>query len=278
MATFYNQATLTYNNTTVSSNIVTGEIAETLTVTKTAVSGSYTPGEVLTFAVALVNGGSTELSGITLTDDLGAYETSGTSYTPLTYETGSVQMFVNGVLQAPPTVTAGDTLVISGIDIPAGGSAVIVYQAVANEFAPPEAGSEITNTVTATASGNTATATATVPAESEAVLTIYKTLTPTEVTGSSTITYGFMIQNTGNAAEASAVISDTFEPILTGITVNMNGEKATTTTYTYNEQTGEFATMAGAFTVPAATYTRDPVTGEYATVPGTAAVTVTGTI
>ena len=278
MATFYNQATLTYNNTTVSSNIVSGEITEALTVTKTAISDAYSAGEVLTYAVTLVNSGDTAITGVSVTDDLGTYEISGTSYTPLTYVDSSVKLFIDGIPQPAPTVTAGDTLTITGIDIPANGDAVIIYQAAANEFAPPETGSQITNTVTAVSAGVSAAASATIPAEDEAVLSITKTLSPTEVTGSSIITYGFMIQNTGNTAENSAVITDTFDPVLSNITVSMNEEKASTTSYTYDEQTGVFTTTPGAFTVPAATYTRDPVTGAYAIVPGTAYITVSGNI
>ena len=62
MAAFYNQATLSYNNITLKSNIVTGEITETLSVTKTAVSDAYSPGEVLTYAVSLVNSGTSDLT------------------------------------------------------------------------------------------------------------------------------------------------------------------------------------------------------------------------
>ena len=40
MATFTNQAALTYNGVTTSSNIVTGEILEPLRVTKDAVNAS----------------------------------------------------------------------------------------------------------------------------------------------------------------------------------------------------------------------------------------------
>ena len=38
MATFYNQATLSYNGTVASSNITSGEILEVLSVEKSAVS------------------------------------------------------------------------------------------------------------------------------------------------------------------------------------------------------------------------------------------------
>ena len=48
MAIFSNQATLTYNGSSTNSNIVYGELLEVLTATKTAVEGSYIPGQQLT--------------------------------------------------------------------------------------------------------------------------------------------------------------------------------------------------------------------------------------
>lgn len=279
MATFYNQATLSYNNITVSSNIVSGEITESLTVSKTAVSDAYSPGETLTYVVSLVNSSGNALTDITVTDDLGAYDFNGTSLVPLTYVAGSVQYFADGVLQPEPTAAGGNTLVISGITVPANGSALIIYQAAANEFAPSETGASIVNTVTVEGTGaSSVTASATVPAENEAILSISKSLSPTEVSGTGQITYTFLIQNTGNTAESAAVINDNFDPILRDISVEIGGTSARSTDYTYNELTGEFATSAGAFTVPAASFTRDAVTGAYTVVPGTAEVSVTGTI
>lgn len=47
--------------------------------------------------------------------------------------------YANGTLQPTPTVDAeGTALVISGINVPAGGNAIIVYEAQANQFAPLE--------------------------------------------------------------------------------------------------------------------------------------------
>lgn len=43
MPIFYNQATLTYNNKTANSNVVTGELLEVLTITKTALNSNYEP-------------------------------------------------------------------------------------------------------------------------------------------------------------------------------------------------------------------------------------------
>ena len=75
------------------------------------------------------------------------------------------------------------------------------------------------------------------------------------------------------------MLTDTFDPALSGITVTLDGAPlAETTGYTYDEATGEFATVAGAVTVPAATFTQDETTGAWTLTPGTAVLTVTGTI
>ena len=72
MATFTNQATLSYNNTVTRSNIVTGELVDILTATKTAVTGTYGCDSCVAYAVSIVNSGASAFTGLTLTDDLGA--------------------------------------------------------------------------------------------------------------------------------------------------------------------------------------------------------------
>ena len=74
MATFYNQATLSYNNTTTNSNIVTGELVETLSIVKTALDSAYTSDDILAYVINIVNTGDTPYTGLTVTDDLGAYK------------------------------------------------------------------------------------------------------------------------------------------------------------------------------------------------------------
>ena len=284
MAIFSNQATLTYNGGTTNSNIAYGEILDVLAATKTAIEGSYVPGEVVTYVVTLRNTGNAALTGVTVTDDLGGYDFGGTTVYPLTYADGSAALFINGVVQPAPAVVAGPPLVLSGITIPAGADAVIVYQARANEYANPAAGSTIVNTVTATGDGlgTAATATETVSAAVAPNLTISKSINPTQVSDNDRVTYTFLIQNTGNEAVLAtddAVITDTFDPILTALTVTFNGAAWTQgVNYTYNEATGLFATLPGQITVPAATYTQDPTTGAYSVTPGIATLVVTGTI
>ena len=282
MATFFNQATLSYSGGTVNSNVTTGELVEVLTVTKTAVVNDYTQGDEITYAVNLINTGATALTGIVLSDDLGAYGFGEQTLVPLDYIEGSVKVFADGVLQPTPTVTAGPPLVIGDIDVPADGVTTVLYTVRVNSFAAPVGTGEITNTVTVSGGVTPVEASETITAAEEPSLMITKAVSPTTVSENGQLTYTFVIQNNGNAAATAAdaiVVTDTFDPILSDITVTYNGAVWTQPDdYTYNEATGEFATVAGQITVPAATFTQDPVTGVWATTPGEATLTVTGTV
>lgn len=284
MAIFSNQATLTYNGLSTNSNIAFGEILDVLSATKTAIEGSYAPGDTVTYVVTLRNTGNTPLSALSFTDDLGAYDFGGTTVYPLSYVDGSLTLFVNGTVQPAPAVTAGPPLSVTGITVPANGDAVIVYQARANSFASPQAGGTIVNTVTVTGDGLTApvTATATVGASSAPRLSISKSITPTQVVDNDRVTYTFVIQNSGNRAVVATddtTISDLFDPILTNLVVTFEGNTLNEgTDYNYDETTGLFTTVPGRITVPAATYVQDPTTGEYSLTPGIVTLVVTGTI
>ena len=284
MATFFNQATLTYNNTTTLSNVVTGEIVGVITAEKTAVSPNYTAGGDVTYVISIVNSGSVPYTGLTLTDDLGTYQSGELTLTPLTYKEGSVKYFVNGILQEAPTVASLSPLTFTGISIPAGGNAVIVYEADVNLFAPLGADASITNTVNVSGGGLTTpvTATETVGTLIGPLLSITKELSPVSVPENGEITYTFTIRNTGNEAVVAtdnAIITDTFDPAIDITSVTYNGTPwAEGVNYSYDETTGIFTTLEGQITVPAATFTQDPATGEWITTPGTATVVVVGTV
>lgn len=283
MASFYNQATLSYNGTTTTSNITTGEIIDVLSVTKTAVLGDYTAGDVLTYVVNIVNSGTAPFSGLTVTDDLGTFPEGNLTLTPLTYADGSLRYFVNGVPQTAPAVTAGPPLTVTGITVPAGGTAALVYAAEVNRFAPLDTTGSITNEVSVSGSGLTAPVTAeeTVSAAVTPILAITKSLNPTSVAENGRITYTFVVENYGSrAAETTdnVTITDLFDPILENLAVSFDGTAWTAPeSYTYTAD-GLFTTVPGAITVPAASFTRDPATGIVTAAPGTAVLTVTGTI
>ena len=284
MAQFTNQAQLSYNNAVINSNVAVGEVLEVLSADKTAVTTTYTPGGDVTYVISAVNSGATPVGGVTVTDNLGAYTFGETTLYPLTYKEDSVRLYINGVLQAAPTVVAGPPLVVSGITLPANSNMVLVYEANVTAFAPLGEGDNIVNTATVTGNGiaTPITVTETVTPVSEAMLDITKSISPVPVAENGVVTYTFVIRNSGNApadADANVTLTDTFNPILTDLTVLLNGTPlAQGTGYTYAVTEGDFATVPGVITVPAATYVQDPVTGVWSVTPGTTTLTVTGTI
>lgn len=283
MAIFYNQATLSYNGNVVNSNITTGELLEVLTMTKTAVSDNYRAGGNVTYVISIVNSGMAPYTGLTVADNLGAYVFGNETLTPLTYVDGSIRYFVNGIAQPAPSVTADTALVFGGINVPAGGNVMLIYEADINPFAPLGVTDSIINEAVLSGVGVTpVTATETVTPDGEPVLSISKSVSPTTVTENGQITYTFIIQNRGNTeavATDNVVITDTFDPILSDLSVTVNGVPlAETTGYTYDPTTGVFTTVVGQITVPAATYAQDAATGTWVTTPGVTIVTVTGTV
>ena len=286
MATFTNTATLSFNGISVTSNTVSGELLEVLSAAKTAVTENYAANRDVTFVISLVNSGQSDLTGLTVSDDLGAYTYNTSVLTPLTYVDGSVRYYADGVLQAAPVVTAGPPLNISGISVPAGGNAMLIYEAMVNEYAPLAAESTITNTASVSSAALTAaiTASETITAAESPLLTVTKLMDPVAVATGDTLTYTFIINNNGSAAAAAPaaaddiVLNDVFDPALTITAVTFNGTAWTEgANYTYDAGTGSFATMAGQITVPAATYSQNE-DGAWVTVPGISTLTVAGTV
>ena len=91
MAQFTNQARLAYNNSVTNSNIAIGEILEVLSATKTAVRNVYAQNDTVTYIISIVNAGATGYSGLSVSDNLGAYEFGTETLTPLTYLDGTVR-------------------------------------------------------------------------------------------------------------------------------------------------------------------------------------------
>ncbi len=283
MARFTNFATLSYSGGTTDSNTVTGELVEILSAAKVAVIDSYTARDSITYVISLVNSGSYPLSDLTVTDDLGGYTLDTATLYPLTYTDGSLRLYINGALQTTPTAVAGPPLVISGISVPAGGNAVLIYEADVTQYAPLGADAAITNTAAVTGAGlaTPLTAAATVTMRPRAELGISKSVCPASVTENGQLTYTFVISNSGSlaaTADEQVVMSDTFAPILNPLTVTLDGQLLTEGThYTYDTTTGAFATLPGQITVPAATYTQ-ATDGTWIVTPGVATLVITGTV
>ncbi len=285
MASFFNQATLSYNGTVTSSNITTGEILEVLSATKTAVTNTYNTGDEIVFAVNIVNSGSASLNGLTMTDDLGAYSFGEppAQAVPLTYTEGSVRYFVNGIPQPAPAVASVYPLTFTGLSVPAGGNAALIYAARVNEYAPLGEDASVTNTAEINGTGITAvSAFESITPTDGAVLTISKSLSPVAVEENGSVTYTFTIQNSGSEAAGAAddvIFTDTFTPVLTGLSVSFNGTPwSQGTDYSYDEASGAFSSLPGQITVPAASFSQDPDTGVWSVQPGISTLTITGNI
>ena len=280
--TFTNQAALTYNGVRTLSNVATGVMEGVLNVTKTAVRDQYAPGDTVTYVISIVNSGASAVTGLTVSDDLGAYAFGTGTVQPLSYVDGSAMYYSNGALQPAPVPDTTDGLAFNDISVPANGNAALVYSVTVNAFAPPQAGSTVTNTVTVSGTDiGEVTAQEIITAESGAQLELIKSVTPVPVAENGTLTYTIRITNSGNTAvlpEDDATVSDTFDPLLSNISVTLDGDPlAVGTGYTYDAATGVFGTVAGVLSIPAATYAQDPVTGEWSTTPGSAVLEITGT-
>lgn len=284
MATFTNRAALSYNGNVFNSNVVTGELVEVLSAIKTSTPDAYTQGEAMTYVINLFNSGTDAFNGLTVTDNLGATPFGTGTVVPLEYVPDTVRYYVDGNLQANPTVTSTNPLTVTGLSLPAGSNGAVVFQATPNAFASPAPDGSITNTATVTGAGLTAPVTAqnTVAAAAAPNLAIEKSVSPTTVAENGTLTYTFLIRNYGSTPitlDGNAIVTDTFDPILDPINVSFNGNAwAQNTNYTYDPATGAFATLPNQIEVPAATYTQDPTTGQYVIEPGTSTLVVSGTV
>ena len=281
MAQFTNQAQLTYRDVVTNSNIAVGETLEVLSISKAALVNSYTQGDSVTYIISLINSSSADITGLSLSDNLGAYEFGANTLVPLSYIDDSLKYYTNGILQASPTVTSGDTIDISGITVPANGNAMLIYETSVNGFAPLVADSTITNTAVASGNGIAPiSASETITAISTPRLTITKSISPVPVAENGIVTYTFLIQNTGNVpvvATDNSFVTDLFNPILSDLSVSFNGQAWTEgAEYNYNEATGLFETVPSSITVPSATYTQDPTTGAWTITPGASTLVVSG--
>ena len=185
MASFTNRATISWGDTIRDSNVVTGELLEVLSMTKNASRPTYLPGDTVTYIISIRNSGTLPFTGLTFTDDLGAYTIGDPAITvvPLTYIDSSAQLYINGILQTPPTPSSTDPLVFENLTVPADSSVMLVYEAAVNAFAPADIESTILNTASLTGGGlsSAVTDTAQIAAASEASLTITKSLCPETV-------------------------------------------------------------------------------------------------
>ena len=283
MAVITNQANLTYTygttTATVVSNIASTELTAPLTAEKRTLDAAYRLNTDLTYIISLSNESGTALTGLPILDNLGAYTPDGASAPvhPLTY-TGPAALYIDGVFSTELTPAMQEDGVLFTIpEIPAGSSALLLYKATVNSFAPLTPGSAIENTATI---GETdpVTVTASVPVASYADVSVTKEMAPDPVTDGETMTVTFTIENRGNEAATDLELVDDFPLALSEVAVTVNG--APITDFTFENRTLTVPTPGSATTlsVPAATFLQDAATGAVTVVPGVLTVVMTGTV
>ena len=280
-----NRATVTFDYGNVTGASVTSNLAVTtlqgpLTVSKNSLNVSYSANEELTYIITLENTGNTAIEGVTVTDDLGRFFPVGfaTPVTPLTY-VGPAQLYVNGSLSGllEAEVVGTGELVFTIPSLPGGSNAIIVYIVRVNEYAPLSADAGgITNGVVANADGlcETGEDSNTIAVLEAADVRLIKQMSPDPVVCGEQITYTVNAFNYGNIAATNVVLTDSFDPAPTSISVYVNGIQ--TDAFTYDESTGLFSLSLDTG-IPAATYSRD-ANGVVVATPGVAGVVITGTI
>lgn len=280
-----NQASLAFNYGTTAgsalSNVATTTLLDPISADKTAVAETYRAGSTITYVLSLQNNGTTPLSSITVTDNLGTYSSGGVSNTPLTYANGAV-LYINGVYSGPITAAVAAQSVTFTIDTLApDANALIVYNATVNEYAPLASGSTIVNTATFAPGGliTPISESATVTVQEYADVSILKEMSPDSVSEGDTLTYTFTVNNYGNTAATDVVLTDQFDLAPSLITVSVDGQAVSSSDYTYTGGLLRMPTGTGySMTIPAATITQDPTTGVVTTTPGTLTIRLVGTI
>lgn len=215
--TINNSANISYRHGGITdgalSNIATTSLAENVSLNgvKTSNNSSWRPSENITYNISVSNDGTDPLYGVSIQDDLG-----GGTVRPLTYIAGSARMLRNDVLSGIlPTNTSPLTFVIPDTLEP---GEVVFITYVAKVRADVESSlTEITNEATivgheTSTTGTTVTVvpspTLTLPKAEYADVRITKSVDKDSIVVGDTLTYTFLLENSGNIEATNVVITD----------------------------------------------------------------------
>lgn len=287
MPTIENFATVSYTSGGITetkvSNIAEISIESAVGFTKTSLGNTYSDNSVLTYILTVTNSSASNITGSTVTDNLGTYVFNTTELTPLEYVAPAV-LLINGQdvsAQLGVDASTQGSLIFTLPSIPAGATANIIYKAQVNDFAPLALNSTIVNSSTFESNSECAdaNASATVSVANAANISIIKQMCPNPVICGDTITYTIKIYNYGNTAAENVVLTDDFNPAPDNITVSRNGVLLLGTDYTYiNGLLSITSSLGESVTVPPASFTQDPITGIITITPSVIEYTITGTI
>ena len=281
--TINNSANITYKYGEITdgalSNIATTSLAEnvSLSAEKTSNNSSWRPSENITYIIKVSNDGTDPLYGVSIQDNLG-----GGTTRPLTYIADSARMFRNDTLsEITPTNTAPLTFVIPDT-LEAGEVIIFTYVAKVRADVDMEL-DEINNEVTVAGhetsiAGETVTVdpapTLTIPKADYADVRITKSVDKDNVVTGDTLTYTFLLENSGNIDATNIVIRDNLPLNFTvnEISSSTNGVITTyeTTDYSLDDQ--------NKLILPTSTTKTISVPARTATGNGTTTVTISGII
>lgn len=287
MPSIENFATVSYTSGGVTetkvSNVAEISIESAIGFTKTSVGNTYNDNSILTYILTVTNSSSSDISGSTITDNLGTYAFGTMELTPLNYVSPAV-LLINGQdvsAQLAVDDSVAGSLVFTLPTIPAGTTANIIYKAQINDYAPLALDSTIINTSSFESNSECAdtSASATVSVSNSANVSIIKQMCPNPVICGDTITYTIKIYNYGNTAAENVTLTDDFNPAPANITVSRDGTLLLGTDYSYDSGTLTVpSATATQLTIPPATFTQDPTTGIISITPSVVEYTITGTI
>jgi uncharacterized repeat protein (TIGR01451 family) len=218
-----------------------------LTITKTASSGTTTPGSVVSYTITVADTGPTPYTGATVTDDLSGLLTDAA--------------YTGGAVASAGTVTySSPTLTWTG-DLAIGATATITYNVTVNN---PDTGDKVlVNTVASTAIGSTCPPDATNSACTATVddlipgLTITKTANASTTTPGSVLGYTITVTDSGQTSYSPATLTDDLSGVLGDSTYNNDATVSTgtvsyatpTLTWIANLTPGTTATLTYSVTV-----------------------------
>ena len=285
-----NQAALSYEygtlKNTVNSNIATAVLQDPINTDKTSLENTYYLDDDISYILSTVNNSQSEITNITVTDNLGTYTVADTQeVTPLNY-IGPANMYLNGEFSSTITPVITDNSITFTIDsLPANSNIVIIYKAKINNEAPLELNSTITNTASWSIDGikSGITQSNTITVQETPDIKILKTMSPNPIVNGQEMTYNFTIENYGNVAATNLTLSDTFNPAPETIQVYYNDTLVSPLNYTYSNGTltipaSTSSTSSFSIEIGPATFTQDQTTGTVTVTPAVSTITVVGAI
>ncbi|MBO5914408.1 MAG: DUF11 domain-containing protein [Clostridia bacterium] len=283
-----NRATVNYSygrsSAVTVSNTASTVLNGTVEISKFALSNAYRAGGDITYIITVTNSGNSALGDITVADDLGSIEFGNGRLKTLDY-IGPAQLYTGGMyVSALTPITTVDGISFNIGNLPIGETATIIYVARANQNASSALGESITNTATARRFCDCpcdfpSSASATVYAEAYGDLRVIKSVCPNPVVCGEQINYIIDLYNYGNTVVGNVVLSDVFDPLLTDLTVSIDGNVIPASQYNYVNGTLTLPNRSGSeITVPAASFTRNEQSGAVNINPGHIQITLSGNI